>query len=75
MATRHQERVYAYGVDRIRGVSALPMARDPRDVYIREAGKVTPIVVGGDEEVCASGGIRLGRMFAVVFDAGRGGCV
>jgi len=51
------------------------MARDPRDVYVREAGKVSPIVVGGDEEVCASGGIRLGRMFALVVDAGRGGCI
>jgi len=51
------------------------MARDSRDVYIREAGRVTPIMVGGDEEVCASGGILPGRMFALVVDVGRGGCI
>jgi hypothetical protein len=48
------------------------MARDPGSVYINQVGTITPITVCGDEEVCAGGGILLGRVLPLVVDVGRG---
>jgi len=48
------------------------VARDPRAVYVSQVGTITPIVVSGDEEVCAGGGILLGRVLPLVVDIGRG---
>jgi len=48
------------------------LARDAWDVYVDEAGIITLIAVSGDEEVCASGGILLGRLLPFVVDVGRG---
>jgi len=47
------------------------VARDSGAVYINQIGTITPITVGGDKEVCAGGGISLGRVLPVVVDVGR----
>jgi hypothetical protein len=71
LGTGPSRNVCAYRVGRIRRVSAFAVARDPRTVYINQVGTITPITIGGDEEVCAGGGILLGRVFPLVVDVGR----
>jgi hypothetical protein len=72
LGTDPSRSVCAYRVGGIRRVSAFAVARDPRAVYISQVGTIAPIVVGGDEEVCAGGGILLGRVLPLVVDVGRG---
>jgi hypothetical protein len=48
------------------------LARDSRDVYLNEAGKITPITIGRYEEVCAGRGILPGRVLPLVVDIRRG---
>jgi len=48
------------------------MAGDPRRVCVQGAGIIVPIVVGGDEEVCAGRSILLARKLGLVVHVGRG---
>jgi hypothetical protein len=72
LGTEPTRSVCAYRVSRIRRVSAFAVARDPGAVYINQIGTITPIAVGGDEDVCAGGGILLGRVLPLVVDVGGG---
>jgi hypothetical protein len=69
LGTDPTRRACAYRVGRIMSVSAFAVARDPGPSI---SGTITPIAVGGDEEVCAGGGMLLGRVLPLVIDVRRG---